>query len=121
MQAKLIDIRDMPNFNPIVKNGLISVSEGKIFWTENNKVTCKEHGACLCLNIERTLWRCPTCNEGAFVIWEPTYREILEKLSHIQIQELLIENFGETHARYHTLDEIPFYKLIKKASFGGKT
>lgn len=67
---KLIDIRDMPKFNPAVKNGLTSVSEGKIFWTPHNKVTCKEHGACLCLNMDRTIWRCPACNEGAYVIWE---------------------------------------------------
>lgn len=67
---KLIDIKDMPKFNPAVKNGLTSVSEGKIFWTNNNKVTCKEHGACLCLNMDRTIWRCPACNEGAYVIWE---------------------------------------------------
>jgi len=69
MKAKLIDIKDMPDFNPTVKNGLTSVSEGKIYWTENNKVTCREHGACLCLNKNRTIWRCPTCNEGAYVIW----------------------------------------------------
>lgn len=69
MVPVLIDIKDMPNFNPVVKNGLTSVSEGKIYWTEENKVTCREHGACLCLNKDKTLWRCPTCNEGAYVTW----------------------------------------------------
>jgi len=59
----------MPNFNPAVKNGLRSISEGKIFWTDNNYVTCKEHWACLCLNKDRTIWRCPACHEGAYVIW----------------------------------------------------
>lgn len=59
MKPKLIDIQDMPEFNPLVKNGLTSVSEGKISWTENNLVTCREHGACLCLNKDRTIWRCP--------------------------------------------------------------
>jgi hypothetical protein len=116
MNYKLIDIKDMPKFNPIVKNGLTSVSTGKIFWTENNKVTCKEHGACLCLNKDRNLYRCPTCNEGAYVIRELNLKEVYHKLSHQQIKELLAENFGEINSRYHTLDEIPFYKLLKKVN-----
>ncbi len=66
---KIIDIASMPNFNPAVKNGQRSVSEGKIIWTEKNLVTCIKHGACLCVNQQRTIWRCPACNEGAFVIW----------------------------------------------------
>jgi len=66
---KLLDIKDMPNFNSAVKNGVLSVSDGKIIWTEENYVTCIEHGACLCVNKERTIWRCPTCNEGAYVEW----------------------------------------------------
>ena len=66
----LKDLKDMPNFNPSVKNGLTSVSEGKIFWTSNNLVTCIKHGACLCVNEARTIWRCPTCHEGCYVEWE---------------------------------------------------
>jgi len=66
---KLIDIADMPNFNPIVKNGLYSVSEGKIFWTDNNYVTCKEHGACLTVSKDCKIWRYPVCYEGAYVKW----------------------------------------------------
>ncbi len=114
MIPKLMDIRDMPSFNPAVKNGLSSVSEGKIFWTENNRVTCHIHGACLCLNKDRSIWRCTACNEGAYVIWHLTYSEVYRKLDHQQIHELLVENFGETNSKYHTLDEIPLYKLIKK-------
>lgn len=116
MRARLIDIRDMPEFNPIVKNGLASVSLGKIFWTEKNLVTCREHGACLCLNKDRTLWRCPTCNEGAYVKWELTLLEVYNKLTHRQVIELMTENFGEENRRYHTLDEIPYYKLLKKVN-----
>jgi hypothetical protein len=116
MKPKLTNIKDMPEFNPIVKNGLTSVSEGKIFWTNNNLVTCKEHGACLCLNKDRTLWRCPTCNEGAYVIWELTLLEVYNKLTHLQIIELMTETFGEKDSKYHTLDEIPFYKLLKKVN-----
>jgi len=66
---KIIDIQDMPNFNPEVTNGRTSVSEGKIIWTENNYVTCILHGACLCVSKDRKLWRCPICHEGAYVIW----------------------------------------------------
>ena len=65
----LMDIAEMPDFNPIVKDGIRSVSEGKIFWTDENYVTCKEHGACLAVNKDRTIWRCPTCHEGAYVEW----------------------------------------------------
>ena len=42
------------------------------------------------------------------------FYEVLSRLSHQQTQELLKENFGETHARYHTLDEIPLKTLIAK-------
>ena len=66
-QPHLLDIADMPDCSLKVKDGLHSVSEGKIFWTENNKVTCREHGACNCVNKERTIWRCLTCHEGAYV------------------------------------------------------
>ena len=51
---------------------------------------------------------------GLFYEPLPTYREVLSMLSHQQTQELLKENFGEINARYHTLDEIPFYKLTQK-------
>jgi hypothetical protein len=70
---RLLDISDMPNFNSSVKDGLHSVTEGKVFWfrQENGIETVyyKEHGACLCLNKDMTIWRCPTCHEGAFVEW----------------------------------------------------
>ena len=120
MRPKLVDIKDMPEFNPTVKNGLTSVSEGKIVWTSNNKVTCREHGACLCLNMDRSLWRCPTCNEGAYVTWELTVQEVYDKLSSQQIKELLVETFGEKNAKYYTLDEVPFYKLMNKLSVVGE-
>lgn len=42
------------------------------------------------------------------------YRQVLHQLSHQQIQELLKENFGEENSRYHTLDELPLYKLEAK-------
>ena len=67
---KLLDLEQMPNFNPSVKNGCRSVSEGKIYWTDDNLVTCHKHGACLCVNEMRTIWRCPACHEGAYVDWE---------------------------------------------------
>ena len=67
---KLLDIACMPNLNPKVTDGLYSVSEGKIYWTDENYVTCREHGACLCVNKDRSIWRCPACHEGAYVIWD---------------------------------------------------
>ena len=66
---KLIDIKEMPDYNSKVKNGIDSVSTGKVFWTDKNKVTCHKHGAMLCVVQDRTIWRCPTCNEGGYVIW----------------------------------------------------
>jgi len=64
----LVDIEQMPNFNPTVKNGRKSVSGGKIYWTDANLVTCHKHGACLCVNEDRTIWRCPACHEGAYMV-----------------------------------------------------
>lgn len=57
----------MPGYNPVVKNGAESVSLGKVIWTEKNKVTCMVHGAMLCVTEDRRIWRCPACNEGAYV------------------------------------------------------
>lgn len=42
--------------------------------------------------------------------------EVLKELSTIQVKELMIENFGVENSRYHTLDEIPFYKLLNKVT-----
>ncbi len=42
------------------------------------------------------------------------YRTVLSKLTTQQIRDLLVENFGESHAKYHTLDEIQLSKLIAK-------
>lgn len=66
---RVLDIADMPNFNCLIRNGIYSVSEGKIIYTKSNYVTCKEHRACLAVNKECTIWRCPTCHEGAYVEW----------------------------------------------------
>ncbi len=61
------DIAEMPGFNPKVANGSRSISEGKVFWTDT--VWCATHGACLCVSENRAIWRCPACNEGAYVRW----------------------------------------------------
>jgi len=75
---KLIDIKDMKNYNPVVKNGVDSVSMGKIYFghpIEISKellkysvetVCCIKHGAILQVakTEQGTLWRCPACNEG---------------------------------------------------------
>jgi ribosomal protein L37AE/L43A len=41
-------------------------------------------------------------------------KDILKELIIEQTKELLTENFGTVNSRYHTTDEIPFYKLIAK-------
>lgn len=65
----LHDIKDMPNYNPKVPNGNDSVSTGKIYWDDQSLVTCIKHGACNAVNPTRTIWRCLTCHEGAYVEW----------------------------------------------------
>lgn len=42
------------------------------------------------------------------------YADVLKELTTKQVKELIVENFGEENSRYHTLDEIPLYKLIAK-------
>ena len=74
----LRDIRSMPGFNPQVPNGADSVSSGLVYFGQPKHETselslptvcCVEHGAMLCVAKHEAgvLWRCPTCNEGAFV------------------------------------------------------
>jgi len=73
---EIIDIGKMPRFNAEVMNGTDSVSKGKVFYGKNDwmpdfaleTVCCEEHGAMLCFPFseEGRIWRCPTCNEGAF-------------------------------------------------------
>lgn len=72
---RLLDIAEMPGFDPKVPNGTTSITDGRIFWGRNegqgglDTVSCVEHGAVLCVAELREggkLWRCPACNEGAF-------------------------------------------------------
>lgn len=72
----LMDIKEMPGFNAAVPNGTRSVSDGKVIFGRIrhtnvglNTVTCARHGAMLCVavNTQGQTWRCPTCNEGAYL------------------------------------------------------
>lgn len=80
---QISNIKDAPNFNPEVKNGLDSVSTGKVYYgicttKEHNRgnwkcqtlptIVCKDHGAMLCVGVDEDgkIWRCPACNEGAY-------------------------------------------------------
>ena len=65
--VKIIDIRDMPNYNPTVPNGNDSVSQNKVIWTSSQKAFCKSHGAMNCVSQNRKIWRCLTCHEGCYV------------------------------------------------------
>lgn len=70
---KIIDIKDMPDFNPSVKNGIDSVSTGKVSikksntrWYKGEYVACHIHNAMLCVSQDRRIFRCPECNVGAY-------------------------------------------------------
>lgn len=58
----------MPGYNPKVWNGVTSVSQGLVKWTYKNKATCLNHGAMLCVSLDRRLWRCPECHAGCYVV-----------------------------------------------------
>jgi hypothetical protein len=74
---KVLDIRDMPGFDPKVPNGTDSVTGKRVYFGQPRQastmsiptVCCADHGAMLCVakNDAGKIWRCPTCNEGAFV------------------------------------------------------
>lgn len=82
MKKKIIDIKDMPNFNDEVKNGLDNVSKKEVFFGKNDwmpkfavkTVCCLKHGA---MNVvakteKGQIWRCIACNRGAFEIFKST-------------------------------------------------
>ena len=77
ISINISDIKDMPRFNSKVRNGISSVSSGKVLYGDKfsiggfKTVYCKHHGACLCVaNYDgRKIYRCSICNEGAYV-WE---------------------------------------------------
>lgn len=65
----LVNVEAMPNRDPSVKNGLRSVTEGKVRWGRPRlggleTIMCVRHGAML--RVGEKLWRCPTCNEGCY-------------------------------------------------------
>lgn len=94
---RIVDIKDMPNFNTNIKNGINSVSIGKVRLVPFNNQnlhftfelsykeyleymeyrdddeefhyapTCKEHGALNKVS-EDGIWRCLSCNEGCYEI-----------------------------------------------------
>ncbi len=75
MLAKIVDIRDMPDWKPSKGDhgdrGIASVSEGKIYWDPDQKAMCRKHGAINCVSTDRRIWRCihsfPSCGEGCYV------------------------------------------------------
>lgn len=87
---KITDLKNMPNFNPEVKNGIDSVSTGRValmpyldgihflpntlqaktFGKEMKySVFCIKHGACNKVTPEG-IWRCLACNEGCWEVKE---------------------------------------------------
>jgi hypothetical protein len=74
---RLIDIRDMPGFNPASNaqdKEQRDISNGKVKYEKQSwmsaiaikTVCCSEHGAMNLVNSEKTIWRCLTCNVGAY-------------------------------------------------------
>jgi len=60
---KIVDMKEMPGFNPAVKNGTDSVSTGKVYL--RYKPTCATHGAMNKMS-KFGIWRCIMCNEGCY-------------------------------------------------------
>ena len=72
----LIDLADMPGWNPSTgAHALRSVSEGRVYWDDVNRVCCIGHKAMLCVNEDRTIWRCQAfgCYTGAYVDWSAAH------------------------------------------------
>jgi len=74
---RLLDIADMPGGLNAASNTTgkrqRDVTDGKVIAHSEWKVACKEHGAMNCVSADRKIWRCPTCNVGAYV--EPTKQD----------------------------------------------
>ena len=64
---EIVDIGNMPGYNPKVTNGIDSVSKGKVSWDPHQKAVCKNHGAMNAVSMDRRIWRCLTCHEGLYV------------------------------------------------------
>lgn len=61
---RLMDIR-AHEYNSVVKNGISSVSEGKVV-IYKNLPACIVHGHLICVSKTKnfSIWRCIDCNEG---------------------------------------------------------
>ncbi|MEK6830110.1 MAG: hypothetical protein AABY15_08400 [Nanoarchaeota archaeon] len=80
---QLVNIKDMPGFDPSVTNGLDNVSKGEVYFGicrvkqyngfrefSQPTIVCDDHGAMLCVGINEygKIWRCPACNRGAYEV-----------------------------------------------------
>lgn len=91
----ITDIKNMPNFNSKVTNGVDSVSKNKVYtnwgkWADTVYVKCRKHGAMLCVSQDRRIYRCSTCNEGAYKIHDNLlneWRQNKNQTYYIQNQE----------------------------------
>ncbi len=61
---KFVDIKDMPNYNPIVRDHVESVSKGELKIL-NGTPHCKKHGAMNKVSKDG-IWRCLMCGVGCF-------------------------------------------------------
>jgi hypothetical protein len=106
--VKIIDDVDKPKSKMLGKMGVIVGYKWNRYREEQNLPVVKLDDG--------------TIFSGWSLWYEPqTYPDMLKKLSHQQVKELLVENFGETNAKYHTLDEISLQKLITKIEIQNPT
>jgi len=63
---KIVDLKDMPGFNPEVKNGSDSVSKGLVY-LNGLYPSCTKHGAMNKVSKDG-IWRCVQlgCNNGCY-------------------------------------------------------
>lgn len=71
------DLNTFIQKNKQLEKNIVSLKDSPVVVTEKNLVYvdvlsntphCKQHGAMLCMNEERTIWRCPACNVGMLYI-----------------------------------------------------
>ena len=66
----MIDIKDMPNFNPKVRDNIDSVFSGRVFIKKlviGEYPWCVKHGAMNKVSREG-IWRCIMCGDGCYEI-----------------------------------------------------
>ena len=64
MARKFVDIREMPGYNPVVKDNIMSITEKRISII-NGYPECVRHGAMNKVSKDG-IWRCLICGVGCY-------------------------------------------------------